>query len=171
MACECALLGLRPPRAADCARTAAECGRIAADCGRLRQVVETLETSDGLADSSSVASSKHDRLAARGRSRKAILTSAILAPGRVTLRAGAKTAVGVKNVVNRSITKGKAGVGGVIDGQRERRTKHVQRREAALAQVCAAGSDPDCAGVRRIAPECAQSAPSVRSECALSVRC
>jgi len=97
------------------------------------EVVEKLETSDGLQDTSSVASSKHDK-AARRRSRKAILTNAILAPGRVTLRAGAKTGEKLKQGVSFMATKGKAGVGGVIDGQRERHAKHVQRREAALAQ-------------------------------------
>ena len=98
---------------------------------------ERLETEDGLADTESELSSKHESFNDR-RTRRQRIRRAILAPGRVTLRAGGKAlhgvAYGVAYGVGKSAGKARAGVGATVDGVRERAAKHQQRKEAALAQ-------------------------------------
>ena len=101
------------------------------------EVAERLETDDGLADSESIVSSLHERERQR-RSRKQLIKRAMIAPGRVALRAGGKAlhgvAYGVGGPTAWVITKSRAGVGATVDGVRERHAKHQQRKEAALAQ-------------------------------------
>ena len=101
------------------------------------EVAERLETDDGLADSESHVSSLHEQLSQR-RSRKQLLKNAMIAPGRVALRGGKAAlhgvAYGVGGPTAWVITKSRAGVGATVDGVRERKAKHQQRREAALAQ-------------------------------------
>ena len=95
---------------------------------------ERLETIDGLQDSDSAASSKHSKKARPGRTRKQMLAKAFLAPGLVTLRAGAKAVHGVGRGVNATISKGKAGVSSAGERKRERKDRRISRREAAIAQ-------------------------------------
>ena len=100
------------------------------------EVVERLETDDGLADTESHVSSLHERELQR-RTRKQRLKSAMIAPGRVALRGGKAALHGVAHGVGGPtawvITKSRAGVGATVDGVRERKAKLQQRKEAALA--------------------------------------
>ena len=56
------------------------------------------------------------------------------APAPVALRAGGKALHGVAYGVGGAISLSRAGVGATVEGVRERKAKHQQRREAALAQ-------------------------------------
>ena len=98
------------------------------------EVSEVVETEDGLADSESIASSIHELRTKRSRGAGATLARAVTAPGRVALRAGGKALHGVAYGVGGAISLSRAGVGATVEGVRERKAKHQQRREAALAQ-------------------------------------
>ena len=70
-----------------------------------------------------------------------MLASAILAPGRVTLRAGAKAVHGVGRGVNATLSKGKAGVNATKSAvasanerNRERKDKRIMRKDKRRAQ-------------------------------------